>query len=94
MIDFSDCKLSDRNLQYAGRAGEFSEQFIEEINKLNILVVISSRIDDGLITQDAVLCSNTVAANNLSPQKASILLRLSLLDTVNQDRLLDIFSKY
>lgn len=91
----SQAAYMSKGLVIAGAgAGEFSEQFIEEINKLSIPVVISSRIDDGLITQDAVLCSNTVAANNLSPQKASILLRLSLLDAVDQDRLLDIFSKY
>lgn len=75
-------------------AGEFSQQYIEIINKLKIPVVVSSRIDDGLITQDAVLCPNTIAANNLSPQKAAILLKLSLLNKTNFDELLNIFNEY
>lgn len=75
-------------------AGEFSEEYIDVINSLKIPVVISSRIDDGLITQDAVLCKNTIAANNLSPQKAAILLRLSLLDSLEQEDLIRVFSEY
>ena len=75
-------------------AGEFSIEYMDVINGLEIPVVISSRIDDGLITQDAVLCPNTVAANNLSPQKAAILLRLALLHPAGQDDLIRIFSEY
>lgn len=75
-------------------AGEFSKEYIEVINSLKIPVVISSRIDDGLITQDAVLCPDTIAANNLSPQKAAILLRLSLLNTNDKDELIRIFNEY
>ena len=91
----SQAASMSKGLVIAGAgAGEFSEEFIDAINKLSIPVVISSRIDDGVITQDAVLCSNTVAANNLSPQKAAILLRLSLLSEVDQDRLLEIYKKY
>lgn len=91
----SQAASMSKGLVIAGAgAGEFSERFIDVISKLSIPVVISSRIDDGLITQDAVLCSNTVAANNLSPQKAAVLLRLALLDAVDKERLLDIFEKY
>lgn len=75
-------------------AGEFSEDYIDVINGLNIPVVISSRIDDGIITQNAVLCKNSIAANNLSPQKAAILLRLALTKTKDHDKLVEIFSKY
>lgn len=75
-------------------AGEFSEKYIDVINNLKIPVVISSRIDDGLITQDAVLCPNTIAANNLSPQKAAILLRLALLNSFGHDDLIRVFSEY
>ena len=75
-------------------AGEFSEEYINVINSLNIPVVISSRIDDGIITQNAVLCKNTIAANNLSPQKAAILLRLALTKTSDFNKLVKIFSKY
>lgn len=75
-------------------AGEFSEGWIEIINGLTIPVVISSRIDDGVITKDNLLCKTTVAANNLSPQKAAILLRLALTGEASQDRLEKLFLQY
>ena len=76
-------------------AGEFSEEYKEVIESLDIPVVISSRIDDGIITQDAVLCENTVAANNLSPQKAAILLRLALAQGMTDfDELVRIYAEY
>ena len=76
-------------------AGEFSEEYIEIINGLSIPVVISSRVDDGIITQDAVLCSNSVAANNLSPQKAAILLKLAIASNIADfDNLVRIYSEY
>ena len=76
-------------------AGEFSKSFIETINELKVPIVISSRINEGIITQDSVLCENTVAANNLSPQKAAILLRLSIMNkTTSKDELIRIFSTY
>ena len=75
-------------------AGEFSEAWIEIINDLSIPVVISSRIDDGVITKDNLLCGNTVAANNLSPQKAAILLRLALTGDASQENLEKLFLQY
>ena len=76
-------------------AGEFSEGFINVINELDIPVVISSRIDDGIITQDSVLCDNTVAANDLSPQKAAILLRLAIMNkTTSKEELIRLFDTY
>ncbi len=75
-------------------AGEFSEKWIEIIRELSIPVVISSRIDDGVITKDNLLCSNTVAANNLSPQKAAILLRLALTGNASQECLENLFLQY
>lgn len=86
--------VSDGLVIAGAGAGEFSEKYIAVIDKLTIPVVVSSRIDDGLITQDAVLCENTVAANNLSPQKAAILLRLALLDDPDFDGLVRVFSEY
>lgn len=75
-------------------AGEFSEAWIDIIDALTIPVVISSRIDDGVITKDNLLCKNTVAANNLSPQKAAVLLRLALTGDASQERLEALFSAY
>ncbi|MCR5502530.1 MAG: asparaginase [Lachnospiraceae bacterium] len=75
-------------------AGEFSETWKKEIEKLSIPVVISSRTGDGIILPDNLLCENTIAADNLSPQKAAILLRLSLACRVDTGRLQEIFSEY
>ena len=47
-----------------------------------------------MITKDNLLCRNTVAANNLSPQKAAILLRLALTGEVNQEYLEKLFLQY
>ena len=73
-------------------AGEFSQSFKSTIESLVIPVVISSRIDDGVITQDNLLCKNTVAADNLSPQKAAILLKLAL--TLEDADLVRMFGEY
>ncbi len=76
-------------------AGEFSRDYKEIISSLNVPVVISSRVNDGIITQDAVLCENTVAANDLSPQKAAILLRLAIKDNITSGKeLIRIFGSY
>ncbi len=76
-------------------AGEFSREFKDVIKELRIPVVVSSRIYDGMITQDSVLCANTVAANDLSPQKAAVLLRLALLNkTASLTELIRIFGTY
>ena len=56
---------------------------------------VSSRIDDGVITRDNLLCENTVAANNLSPQKAAVLLRLALTEgTMSLEQLEELFLQY
>ena len=75
-------------------AGEFSEEYAGIIRSLAIPVVVSSRIDDGVITKDNLLCANTVAANNLSPQKAAILLRLALTRQYTLAGLEALYSKY
>ncbi|WP_022748957.1 asparaginase [Lachnobacterium bovis] len=75
-------------------AGEFSEKWVKVIKGLKIPVVISSRIDDGVITKDNLLCKNTVAADNLSPQKAAILLRLALTINADNSKLESLYSEY
>ena len=76
-------------------AGEFSEAYKTVIETLTIPVVISSRIDDGIILPENLLCDNTVAADNLSPQKAAILLRLALSNGITAPEILqDIFLRY
>ena len=75
-------------------AGEFSLDFGKIIESARIPVVVSSRVDDGLITEDMLLFKNTIAANNLSPQKAAVLLRLALTVTNDKTRIAEMFAKY
>jgi len=74
--------------------GSFSDTWAEIISTLQIPVVVSSRIDDGVITKESLLCENTVSSDNLSPQKAAILLRLALTGEVTRERLEEIYSAY
>ena len=78
----------------AADEGEFSKGWIDVINGLSIPVVVSSRIDDGVIIKDNLLCSDTVAANNLTPQKAAILLRLALLRDASREYLEALYLQY
>ena len=75
-------------------AGEFSRAFKSVIKSLSIPVVISSRIDDGIILPDNLLCGDTIAADNLSPQKAAILLRLALTKTADRAAIQEMFFTY
>ena len=75
-------------------AGEFSLIYGEMIRTLNVPVVVSSRVDDGLITSDMLRVEETIAANNLSPQKAAVLLRLALTVTNDTEKIREMFLKY
>lgn len=75
-------------------AGEFSEQYKEVIDRLSVPVVVSSRVDNGIIVPENLLCRNTVAANNLSPQKAAILLRLAIAKGAKAEDLQRMFDQY
>ena len=75
-------------------AGEYSLAYKALIEKLSVPLVVSTRIEDGMITQKSLICRNTVAANNLQPQKAAVLLRLALTITKDHDELVRIFSTY
>lgn len=87
-------KYADGLVIAGAGAGEFSERFKEVIETLSLPVVVSSRIDDGILTQEGMLCSNTVAADHLSPQKAAVLLRLALTKTTDTTELVRIFQTY
>ena len=86
--------ISDGIVIAGAGAGEFSEAYKAIIDELEIPVVISSRIDDGIILRDNLLSDNSIAADNLSPQKAAILLRLALLITKDNEEIQEMFYKY
>lgn len=87
-------KFSDGIVIAGAGAGEFSEAYKSIIEKLNIPVVVCSRIDGGIIFKENLLCDNTVAADNLSPQKATVLLRLALACKIDKQNLQEVFMKY
>lgn len=87
-------KHSDGVVIAGAGAGEFSKEYGRVIENAKVPVVVSSRVDDGLITQDMLLFGNTIAANNLSPQKAAVLLRLALTVTNDFERIAEMFLKY
>ncbi len=64
------------------------------IDSLDVPVVVSSRVDNGIIVPENLLCRNTVAANNLSPQKAAILLRLAIAKGAKEEELQRMFDQY
>ena len=75
-------------------AGEFSKIYKKAVEELKIPVVISSRTNDGIIISSNLLCKNTIAADNLSPQKAAVLLRLALIKTHDIEAIQKMFSIY
>ncbi|MBP3808348.1 MAG: asparaginase [Eubacterium sp.] len=87
-------KISDGLVIAGAGAGEFSNAFKDVIEKLDIPVVISSRTGDGIILPENLLCKNTIAADNLPPQKAAILLRLAIANGIEKNSLQELFIKY
>ena len=87
-------KLSDGLVIAGAGAGEFSNAYKDIIEKLDIPVVISSRTGDGIILPENLLCKNTIAADNLPPQKAAILLRLAIANGIEKNSLQELFLKY
>ncbi len=75
-------------------AGEFSLSWRDAVNKLNIPVVVSSRTGSGSVVQDTMVSPKAVAAGDLNPAKAAVLLRLALTRTNDTQELIRIFSTY
>lgn len=86
--------ISDGLVIAGAGAGEFSLAFKDAIDKLDIPVVVSSRIGYGKVEQGTMLCPQTIAAQDLSPQKAAILLRLALLKGSDREQVKRIFETY
>ncbi|MDD6785095.1 MAG: asparaginase [Eggerthellales bacterium] len=84
--------LSDGLVIAGAGGGEYSKLFEAELRKLTIPVVVSSRVGSGVIMSNSVPCG--IAANDLPPQKAAILLRLALTETTDQAEIARMFEKY
>jgi L-asparaginase len=77
-------------------AGEFSQAWADAIAdaiaKKNIPIVVSTRINRGRIVPEQLLVSGTIAAYDLPPAKAAVLLRLALTVTNNLAEIQEMFS--
>lgn len=79
-------------------AGEFSREWADAIAdavaEKNIPVVISTRINRGRIVPEQLLVSGTIAAYDLPPAKAAVLLRLALTVTNDPAEIQKIYQMY
>lgn len=77
-------------------AGEFSREWADAIAdavaEKNIPVVISTRINRGRIVPEQLLVPGTIAAYDLPPAKAAVLLRLALTITNDSAEIQEMFS--
>ena len=77
-------------------AGEFSRAWADAIAgavaEKNIPVVISTRINRGRIVPEQLLVPGTIAAYDLPPAKAAVLLRLALIVTTAPAKIQEMFS--
>lgn len=79
-------------------AGEFSRAWADAITdavaEKNIPIVISTRINRGRIVPEQLLVSGTIAAYDLPPAKAAVLLRLALTVTNDPAEIQKIYQMY
>ena len=77
-------------------AGEFSQSWAdaiaEVIKEKNIPVVVSTRINRGSVVPEQLLVPGTIAAYDLPPAKAAVLLRLALTTTTDPAKIQEKFS--
>ena len=73
-------------------AGEFSQAWADALAKVNVPVVVSTRINRGCIVPEQLLVKGTIAAYDLPPAKAAVLLRLALTVTNNPVKIQEMFT--
>lgn len=91
ILEFAS-SVSDGLVIAGAGAGEFSLEWARTLEKIDIPVVISTRINQGLVNlnMSLALASEGVAricAGELPPAKAAVLLRLALTQTTNPKKL-------
>ena len=84
-----------RGLVIAGAgAGEFSQSWMDALARIQIPVVITSRINAGRILPEQLLVPSTIAGYSLPAPKAAVLLRLALTETANKAKIQEFFAKF
>lgn len=91
ILEFAS-SVSDGLVIAGAGAGEFSLAWAEALSKIDIPVVVSTRINHGSVTLNKSLALAPdgvarVSAGNLPPAKAAVLLRLALTQTANPKKL-------
>ena len=71
-------KISEGVVIAGAGAGEMSESWMQLLENIKKPVVVSSRINQGMVPNDKVLPGHAIPSNDLPPQKAAVLLRLAL----------------
>ena len=76
--------------------GNYSNAFNEEVGRLGIPVVRTSRIGNGIIVPDDKfdVYPNVIIGDNLAPTKARILLQLALTHSKERDVIQEYFSTF
>lgn len=90
--------VSDGLVIAGAGAGEFSLRWSDALARIDIPVVVGSRINHGVVTLNQNLAKAPegiarVASGTLPPQKAAILLRLALTQTKNPTKLRKLFER-
>lgn len=84
-----------RGLVIAGAgAGEFSQSWMEALARIQIPVVITSRINAGRILPEQLLVPGSITGYSLPAPKAAVLLRLALTKTDNPAKIQEFFAKF
>lgn len=75
-------------------AGEFSKEWADALARVNVPVVVASRIGRGTVMPEGLLVPGTIPAYSLPPQKAAVLLRLALTETQNVEKIKEFFEEF
>ncbi len=89
-------RRSDGIILVGAGNGNYSNAFNDIVGELDIPVVRTSRIGNGIIVPDEKFdkYSNVIIGDNLSPTKARILLQLALTHTLEREKIQEYFSTF
>ena len=93
LLEFAAQRSSGVVIAGAG-AGEFSKEWADVLARVNVPVVVASRIGRGTVMPEGLLVPGTVPAYSLPPQKAAILLRLALTETQDTTKIKKYFEEF
>lgn len=91
ILEYAAC-VSDGLVIAGAGSGEFSQEWARVLEKIEIPVVVSTRIHHGLVTLNETLAPGRICAGRLPPQKAAVLLKLVLTATTKVDEIKRVFA--